>query len=208
MHGADLSEAEVVWCEFRGMCNIKKCQFIRVFVGISQKDWNNLRSSIRDSLKIRISSIRDILKELGLADDVINDQIKNECCRKLKKIHCRKLKKIHQETFSFGLPTTPVATDCIFHSRKGPFKGWPEPGKGCDSGFISEMVDLACRNQWIAKGIVNRVTNEKSITDLIKALGINRLTNEKGIAAFIKPLGIVIRARPIKKDIDLVNCFT
>ena len=72
--------------------------------------------------------------------------------------------------FGFIPPTTPIATDCVPHSRKGPFKEWPDPAAGCDSEFISAVIEVACRNQWTAKGIVNRAIYRNEDINLITAL--------------------------------------
>ena len=46
---------------------------------------------------------------------------------------------------------------------------WPEPKEGCDLKFIPAVVEVACRNQWTAKGIVKRAIDTSHI-NLINAL--------------------------------------
>ena len=105
------------------------------------KDWDNIISSIRDSLKIRISSIRDISKKRGLADDVINERVS-----KIEENSSR----ISSIESSFVPPTDPIANGCVFHSRDS-FTEWSEPEKECYLGFISVVVEVACQEPMDSK---------------------------------------------------------
>ena len=198
LHGADLSKAELHGADL-GDVMLKNTDLSDVRWDKLEDDQNNIMSNIDKGNKIRINSIRVILKKRGLSGDEIK--------KVLSQVVEEKLSKISSMKFSFVPPPTPIATACVVHSGQGPFTKWPIPAEGCDIKLASSLADLACQNQWTAKGIVNRVTNEKSIDDLAKALGINSLINKEKMAKFIKPLGIVIRARPIKKDINLITAL-
>ena len=170
LHGADLSEAELYGADLSetGLHGANLGQAILENTDLSDaywdkpEDWDNIISGIRVSLKKRISSIRDFLKKRGVADDKID-------------LLVSQIKEIESTGFSFVPPTTPIATDCVFHSEQGPFQEWPTPAEGCYSKFVSAVVKIACHNQWIAKGIVNRVTyrramHRKKAINLITAL--------------------------------------
>ena len=207
LHGADLSNAKL-YSAYLSEANLHSASLLGAKLygadleavmlkntDLSDVSWK--MSNIDNGNKIRISSIRNLLKKRGLSGDEIN--------KALLQVE-KKLSKISSTGFCFILPTTPVATDCVVHSGQCPFKEWPIPAEGCDIKLASSLACLACQNQWTAKGIVNRVTNEKSIENLIKVLDINRLTNRKSIEGLIKDSGIVIRDSPIK-DINLINAL-
>ena len=163
LHGADLGQAELYGADLRwtklygadlGAVILKNTDLSNARWD-KPEDWDNIISSILDSLKKR-----------GLADDEINWALS-----RIEEISSR----ISSTQFGFVPPTIPIATDCVFHSGQGPFKGWPEPGKGCDLTFISSLADLACQNQWTAKSIVERAIYRsaryrKKDIDLITAL--------------------------------------
>ena len=181
LHGADLSEAKLYGANLSGaelrdvdlfgaklygadlgQAILKKTDLSYAHWYKPKDDWDNIISSIRDGLKIRISSIRDISKKRGLADDEINHEVNRLVSR---------IEENSSAEFGFVPPTIPIATDYVCHSGQGPFKEWPEPGKGCDSEFISAVVEVACQNQWTAKSIVNRAFRYgQEDIDLITAL--------------------------------------
>ena len=60
---------------------------------------------------------------------------------------------------------------CVFHNgQEKVFTEWSEPEKECDLGFISVVVEVACKNQWTAKSIVERAIYVKRDIYLINAL--------------------------------------
>ena len=149
LYGADLYSAKLHGADLGGV-KLKNTDLSGVRWN-KPKDWDNIIISIRDSLKKR-----------GLTDDQINNAVS-------------RIEEISTTGFGFILPTTPIATDCVFHSRKGPFKEWPTPAEECDIKLASSLADLACQNQWTAKDIVKRtiyrgIRYAKKGINLIKAL--------------------------------------
>ena len=188
LYGAELHGADLRWVELYGS---DLGDVILKNTDLSGVRWDKPKYWVNI-----INSIGDSLKERGLKDDDINKAVS-------------RIKDIESTEFGFIPPTIPIATDCVVHSGQGPFKEWPVPAEGCDLKLASSLADLACQNQWTAKGIVNRVINKKRIANLIKASGIeNRDTNEKSIADFIKTLNILrIVATPSKEDINLIKAL-
>ena len=173
LHGADLGQAELYgadlrWTKLYG-ADLRWTKLYGADLGaviLKNTDLSNARWDKPEDWDNIISSILDSLKKRGLADDEINWALS-----RIEEISSR----ISSTQFGFVPPTIPIATDCVFHSGQGPFKGWPEPGKGCDLIFISSLADLACQNQWTAKSIVERAIYRsaryrKKDIDLITAL--------------------------------------
>ena len=144
LHGADLSETELHGADL-GQAILKNTDLSDVRWD-KPEDWDNI-----------IISIRDSLKEQGLADDEINKRVS-------------RIERISSTEFGFIPPNRPSENNCVFHSGQGPFTGWPEPGKGCYLKLASSLADLACRNQSTAKSIVNRAIYRKKDINLVTAL--------------------------------------
>ena len=145
LYGADLSEAELYGAYLSaaelhgadlGTVILKNTDLPDVGWG-KPKDWDNIIINIRDGLKKR-----------GLADAKINKAL-----LRIEEISSR----VSTTGFGFISPNRPSENDCVFRSKKGPFEEWPESAAGCDIKLASLLADLACQNQWTAKGIVNRV---------------------------------------------------
>ena len=152
LHGVDLYKAELHGANLFGA----ELHGVNLF-GVrwyKPKDWDNIIISIRDSLKKR-----------GLTDGQINNAVS-------------RIEEISTTEFGFIPPTTPVATDCVFHSGQGPFTEWPTPAEGCDSEFISAVVEVACQNQWTAKDIVNRAIYKRARYRKVDINLINALLNK------------------------------
>ena len=168
LHGADLWLAELYgadlqWTELYGV-NLSETELHGANLGDVILKNTNLSDVSWDKPKYWlniISNIRVGLKKRGLADDEINEKVS-----KIKGISSR----ISSTEFGFVQPTTPIATDCVFHSGQGPFKEWPTPAERCDIKLASSLTDFACWNQWTAKGIVERAILRKEDIDLVKAL--------------------------------------
>ena len=76
---------------------------------------------------------------------------------------CRELKTLNQQDPISFYPRTPIANGCVFHSGQVPFTEWSELETECYLGFISVVVEVACKNQWTAEGIVERVIYKRDI---------------------------------------------
>ena len=138
LYGADLSGAELHGTDLRKAI-LKNTDLSGVRWDKPKDDWDNI-----------ISSIRVGLKKLGLADDQINKRVS-------------RIEENSSAVSGFIPPNRPSENDCVFHSGQEPFKGWPEPVKGCDLKLASSLADLACQNQQIANNIVGRVIPKRTI---------------------------------------------
>ena len=169
LHGAKLFETELYGADLRGAelygadlgdVILKNVNLYSVRWDKPEDDWNNIINNILNGNKIQIINIRDISKKRGLADDEINKRVS-----KIQESSSR----ISSAVSGFIPPTLPIATDCVFYSKKDLFTKGLESKKGCNIKLTSSLADLACRNQWTAKSIVERAIYESDI-NLIKAL--------------------------------------
>ena len=140
LYGADLGAAELCganlrWAKLHG---VDLGQVILKNTDLSDARWDKPKYDWDIISNIRNGlKIRELAKKQGLTDDEINDEVNRLVSR---------IERISSVVSGFIPPMAPIATDCVFHLE-----------------FIPAVVEVACRNQWTARGIVNRAIYRRAI---------------------------------------------